>query len=263
MKFLVLQHIEIEHPGIFRDFMRADGISWDAVELDEGEGIPPLEGYDALISMGGPMDVFEEDAHPWLADEKAAIREAVAERGMPFLGVCLGHQLLADALGGRVETMAEPEVGVLTVDLTAAGRADPLLAGLDASVTCLQWHGCAVTAPPSGAVVLASSERCAVQAFRVGHSAYGLQYHVELTPATVAEWSAVPAYRASLERTLGAGGLAPFDAEAQRRMPGFNRDARILYDNFVALAHAARRVRVAASSTARVSSSTEPVSTTR
>ena len=236
MKFLVLQHIEIEHPGIFRDFMRADGIAWDTVELDEGESIPPLGGYDALISMGGPMDVFEEDAHPWIVDEKAAIREAVAERGMPFLGVCLGHQLLADALGGRVETMDEAEVGVLTVDVTEAGRADPLLAGLDASVTCLQWHGCAVTAPPAGAVVLASSERCEVQAFRVGPRAYGLQYHVEITPATVAEWSAVPAYRASLERTLGEGSLAPFDAEVQRRMSGFNRDARILYDNFAALA---------------------------
>ena len=92
MKFLVFQHIDIEHPGIFRDFMRADGIAWDTVELDEGDPIPQLEGYDALISMGGPMDVFEEDAHPWIADEKVAIREAVAERDMPFLGVCLGHQ---------------------------------------------------------------------------------------------------------------------------------------------------------------------------
>ena len=156
MKFLVLQHIDIEHPGIFRDFMRADGIAWDTVELDEGDPIPPLDGYDALISMGGPMDVFEEDAHPWIADEKVAIREAVAERDMPFLGVCLGHQLLAEALGGRVETMAEPEVGIMTVDLTEDGRTDPLLAGLDPTVTCLQWHGCAVTALPEGAVSLAS-----------------------------------------------------------------------------------------------------------
>ena len=235
MKFLVLQHIDIEHPGIFREFMREDGVTWDAVELDEGEAIPPLEGYDALISMGGPMDVFEEQEHPWLADEKVTIREAVAERDMPFLGVCLGHQLLADALGGRVETMAEPEVGIMTVDLTEAGRADSLLAGLEPTVTCLQWHGCAVTAMPEGAVSLAKSPLCAVQAFRVGRHAYGLQYHVELTPTTVADWGAVPAYQDSLNRALGSDGLAPFAAEAARNMPSFNRDARILYDNFMEL----------------------------
>ena len=235
MKFLVLQHIEIEHPGIFRDFMREDGIAWDAVELDEGEAIPPLGGYDAVISMGGPMDVFEEDEYPWLADEKAAIREAVRERQMPFLGVCLGHQMLADALGGRVESMAEAEVGILAVELTEAGRADPLLAGLDRTVTCLQWHGCAVTELPEGGVTLASSDVCAIQSFRVGRRAWGIQYHVEQTPTTVDEWGAVPAYAASLEKTLGPGSLGPFAEAAARNMPGFNRDARTLYDNFIEL----------------------------
>ena len=232
MRFLVLQHIDIEHPGILRDFMREDGIPWDTVELDAGETIPPLEGYDALISMGGPMDVFEEDAHPWLRSEKAAIREAVAGRGMPFLGVCLVHQLLAEALGGRVDTMAEPEVGILEVALTREGRADPLLAGLDPLVTCLQWHGCAVTGLPEGAVSLARSDVCPIQAFRVGRHAYGLQYHVEITPETVPEWGAVPAYQVSLDRALGPGGLAALEAGSAAHMPSFNRNARILYDNF-------------------------------
>jgi len=83
MRVLVFQHIAIEHPGIFRDFLAADGVAWDAVELDAGDPIPPLDGYDALLVMGGPMDVWEEDAHPWLAAEKRAIRAAVAERAMP------------------------------------------------------------------------------------------------------------------------------------------------------------------------------------
>ncbi len=238
MKLLVLQHIDIEHPGILRDFLRDDGIPWDTVELDEGETIPPLEDYDALISMGGPMDVFEEDAHPWLADEKAAIREAVAERGMPFLGVCLGHQLLAVALGGRVETMAAPEVGILEVELTESGRRDPLMAGLEPAVTCLQWHGCAVTVPPAGAATLAHSPACPIQAFRIGRWAYGLQYHVELTKETVPEWGAVPAYRVSLEEAMGADSLATLEADALRHMTAFNRDARTVYDNFIGLVRA-------------------------
>ncbi|MCY3829733.1 MAG: type 1 glutamine amidotransferase, partial [Rhodospirillaceae bacterium] len=139
---------------------------------------------------------------------------------------------------GRVERMAEAEVGVLTVELTEAGRADPLLAGLDDRVTCLQWHGCAVTELPEGGVTLASSPVCAVQAFRVGRTAWGIQYHVEQTPTTVDEWGAVPAYAAALEDTLGPGSLAPFAAETARNMPGFNRDARTLYDNFIRIVRA-------------------------
>ena len=127
---------------------------------------------------------------------------------MPFLGVCLGHQMLADALGGRVERMAEAEVGILEVELTEDGRADPLLAGLDRKVTCLQWHGCAVTELPEGGVTLASSDVCAIQSFRVGRHAWGIQYHVEQTPTTVDEWGAVPAYAASLEKTLGPAASA-------------------------------------------------------
>ncbi len=234
MRFLVFQHIAIEHPGIFRDFFAAGGIAWDAVELDAGEEIPPLDGYDALWVMGGPMDVWEEDQYLWLAAEKRAIRAAV-ERELPFMGVCLGHQLLGAAMGGRVGKAAQAEVGILDVALTEAGRRDPLFDGVAPVFKALQWHGAEVAAAPPGAAVLAQSALCRVQAMRVGRCAYGLQYHTELTPSTVDEWSKIPAYACSLDQTLGAGALPRLDGEARRHMADFNRDSRRLYDNFMTL----------------------------
>ncbi len=105
MRVLVYQHIDVEHPGIFRDFLTADGFAWDVVEWDTGAGAPAHDAYDALWIMGGPMDVWEEDKYPWLAVEKATLLEWVAVE-KPILGICLGHQLLADALGGAVAPMA-------------------------------------------------------------------------------------------------------------------------------------------------------------
>jgi GMP synthase-like glutamine amidotransferase len=235
MRILVFQHIPVEHPGIFRDFLEADGHSWDAIELDAGETIPSLDGYDSLWVMGGPMDVWDEESCPWLIAEKAVIREAVKERAMPFLGLCLGHQLLADALGGRVAAMDKPEVGVMDVDLTSAGQRDPLFAGLPKTMRCLQWHGSEVVELPPGAEILARSPGCQVQAFRTGDKAYTLQCHVEITSATVSEWAPVPAYTDSLERTLGPGALMRLEADAAFHMAEFNRTARTLYDNFMRL----------------------------
>jgi GMP synthase-like glutamine amidotransferase len=235
MRFLVFQHIAIEHPGIFRDFFAADGIAWDAVELDAGEAIPSLAGYDALWVMGGPMDVWEEAEHPWLTAEKQAIREWVKTRGKPYMGLCLGHQLLGAALGGKVGKMPKAEVGIHDINLTAAGRTDPLFAGIGHPFQALQWHGAAVLEAPADAVILAESPVCANQAMRIGDCAYGLQYHTELTARTVGEWGEVPAYACALDETLGQGALQKLDAEAAQKMHIFARDSRRLYDNFMRL----------------------------
>ena len=235
MRFLVLQHVDAEHPGIFRDFMAGDGVRWDAVRLDHGDSIPSLDGYDAMMVMGGPMDVWQEDDHPWLEAEKAAIAEAVRERELPYLGICLGHQLLAAALGGEVAAMPSPEVGILDVELTGAGGRDPVIGSAPERFKALQWHGAEVRRLPAGAELLARSPACPVQAFRIGAAAFGIQYHVELTAATVREWGAIPEYAAALERTLGAGGLLRMQTEATAHMREFNRNARRLHDAFLAV----------------------------
>ena len=240
MGLLVFQHIDCEHPGQLREYLRADGIDWTAVELDEGEPIPPLEDYDALWVMGGPMDVWDVEEHPWLIPEKQVIRHWVCELERPFLGVCLGHQLLADALGGTCGLQRPPEIGVLPVDLTPEGRVDPIFAEMADRQYALQWHSVCVTEPPDGAVVLASSPVCRVQAMRVGSQAWSMQYHVEVEPDTVRNWGEIGAYRDALESTLGPGSLDTLADEADLYIDGFVADAEQLYRNFMAAAAAWR-----------------------
>lgn len=231
MKFLVFQHIECEHPGIFRDLMREDGVSWDTVEIDEGETIPGPNGYDALLVMGGPMDVWETEQYPWLKPEIEFINQWV-QSGRPYLGFCLGHQLLALAMGGDVGPAVQPEIGVMPVTLTDSGRQHWFFTGCGAEMMSLQWHSAEVTKVPNRGTVLASSEACLVNALGWGDRAVSVQFHVELTPSTVDEWGEIPAYAKALEKALGPNGMIEMQRGADHNMEQFNRLSSTLYSNF-------------------------------
>ncbi len=229
MRLLVFQHSAGEPPAAFGAHAVAAGDEVTLVRLFAGEPIPPLDAFDALLVMGGPMDVWEEAAHPWLIPEKAAIRDWVrAER--PYLGICLGHQLLAEAMGGCCARMETPEIAVSDVVVT---EPDPLLDALPRQFPAMHWHGVEVTSPPPGATLLGHSAGCATQAMRVGPRAWGLQFHPELQPGTITQWMADPANIACATDWLGSTDAAwDFVRASEAQAEGFVARSAALYAAF-------------------------------
>jgi GMP synthase (glutamine-hydrolysing) len=180
---IVIQHVAPEGPALLAEVARAAGVAVEVVRVDQGAPVPrALPPEASLVVLGGPMAVYEAARHPWMADEQALLRAAVAA-GAPVLGICLGSQLLAAAHGAAVRPSGGQELGFHDVTLAADG--DALFGGLPQTFAPMHWHG-DVFELPRGAVALASSAKTAVQAYRVGDCAWGVLFHPEADAAWVA-----------------------------------------------------------------------------
>ena len=235
MEILVLQHINIEDPGYIKDLMIKDGVNITTVELDEGEKIPNnLNFFDGMLCMGGPMDTWMEKDFPWLIEEKKKIKEFVVELNKPYLGFCLGCQLLGEVIGGKVVKTNNPEIGMLDVNFLDEKKKDILFADFPQKITSLQWHSYEVQELEKNkdVTLIASSKETKYQIFRYKNNAYGIQFHIEIKDTTVNDWGCVPEYKSALENQLGQGALEKFDKDAKENMKNMNNYSKILYTNF-------------------------------
>ena len=235
MKVIVLQHIKIEDPGYIKDLMIKDGTELTTIELDEGEKIPQdLSTYDAMFCMGGPMDTWMEKDYPWLIEEKKRIKEFVVELKKPYLGFCLGCQLLGEIIGGKVVKSKNPEIGMLNINFSENKNDDLLFSEFSEKITSLQWHSYEVQDLDNNddVTLIASSPETKYQIFKYKSHAYGIQFHIEVKKTTVGEWGCVPEYKSALEKELGEGALEKFDKEAKINMTSMNNYSEILYQNF-------------------------------
>lgn len=201
-RLLVFQHVAHEILGTLDPLLRKSGFRIKYVNFGrDNYRIPDIKNYDGLIVLGGPMNVDEVESYPYLAKEVSAIENAL-KCDIPILGICLGSQLLAKALGSRVRKNKVKEIGWYDVAPTKAGMKDPLISKFKGTEKIFQWHGDTFEMPET-AVLLASSRMCKNQAFRYGEHVYGFQFHLEVDKKMIERWLTIPGNKKELEELNG------------------------------------------------------------
>jgi GMP synthase-like glutamine amidotransferase len=191
-RVLVVQNTPAGSLGRFEPWWQEAGLTVDVVHAYKGDPIPDLDDHDGLALLGGGLMPDDDTRGPWLAREREVAAQAI-DRSVPVLGICLGGQLLAHVAGGTVRAdHGQPEAGSTSLTTREAAEDDPLFAGLAPTFRAMEHHVDQITELPPGAAWLASSERCPIQAFRVGESAWGVQFHPEIDLARVRAWDRGP-----------------------------------------------------------------------
>ena len=231
-KLLVFQHVPFEPLGTLDAQFRTAGFRIRYVNFARLTGpLPDVRRYHGLVVLGGPMSVNQIDRYPHLEMETESIRAAL-DSGMPVLGICLGAQLLAAALGGKVFRNPVKEIGWYDVKPTPEGEADPLFSSFVGTEKIFQWHGDTFNMP-HGAVHLAESDECANQAFRFGDHAYGLQFHLEADQALIERWLETPVHVREIEELAGAVDPSRILADTRRYISRAQALSHELFGTFI------------------------------
>jgi GMP synthase (glutamine-hydrolysing) len=183
---LIIKHVEVEGPGLIEYCLNQERIPHQVLSLNSDVRFPKLDSFTHLVFLGGPMNVYEEDRYPFLREEDLFIKEAI-QRGKSILGICLGAQLMAKALGAKVFKASVKEIGWYDVSLTEIGSQDSLFSDLPKTFPVFQWHEDTFEIPKAGKLI-ATSSPVPHQAFRYGEKVYGLQFHLEVTEEMIQGW---------------------------------------------------------------------------
>ena len=232
---LIFRHMKEDTGGLYPALLR--GLGFDVAFHDWQHGEAPsaasLSSADVLVVLGGAQQVWEHDKYPWLVEEKAIIADWVGVAAKPYVGLCLGHQLLASALGGDVGMADHKEVGVSSVTFSNDTAACRVFNAFTGATPVTQWHEAEVTRAPAVATVLAASDKCAVQMLAVDGHAFSTQFHHEWDLPTVHGW--IPQWQTAMDQATGQpGSYAAFTARMSEKEPDLTRLSHGLFERFMA-----------------------------
>ena len=231
-RVLVFQHVAAEPLGTLDPLIRQRRHRIRFINFSrDPDAAPNIDRYDALVVLGGPMNVHDADRHAHLTTEMHAIDRALT-RGIPVLGICLGSQLLAHVLGARVERAPHWEIGWYPIRPTVVGAKDPVMGHINDTATVFQWHQCAFDIP-ADAHQLATGSPLPNQAFRYGDCAYGFQFHLEMEQRLIERWLNHPAYRDELEAATGTASADEIRQQMAIHLPQMERTAHRVFGSFL------------------------------